>query len=241
MTHPKPQALLLDMDDTILEDTVSTDICWQKACRQFANEIQPLSPEALQAQIDEVRAWYWGDRERHRQGRMNLTQARAEIVASAFQKLGLDQPDLAARLAVCHAELREQEMKPFAGALETLHSLREQGIRLGLVTNGAASMQRAKIERFGLASFFECIVIEGEFGVGKPDERVYQHALGALGLVPAQAWMVGDNLEWDVGAPQRLGIAGVWVDFAQKGLPASSSVHPDYTIHTLPDVRHLLA
>src|SRR2546426_7554913 len=33
------------------------------------------------------------------------------------------------------------------------------------------------------------------------------------------AWMVGDHLEWDVGAPQRLGLSGVWVDRGGRGLP----------------------
>lgn len=241
MTYPMPLALLLDMDDTILEDTVSTDICWQKTCRQFAAEIHPLLPEALVAQIDEVRVWYWGDRDRHRQGRLNLNGARAEIVGMALQRQGIDAPELANRLALCHAELREKIMQPFPGAMETLEALRGRGMRLGLVTNGAGSMQRAKIERFGLAPFFDCIVIEGEFGVGKPDERVYRHVLRQMDVPPAQAWMVGDNLEWDVGAPQRLGIVGVWVDFAHKGLPAQSSVRPDHTIHTLSDLIHLLA
>ena len=37
--------------------------------------------------------------------------------------------------------------------------------------------QRDKIERHRLAGFFDVIVIEGEFGAGKPDEVVYRHAL----------------------------------------------------------------
>ena len=55
---------------------------------------------------------------------------------------------------------------------------------LGLVTNGDATQQRDKIERHGLARFFDAIVIEGEFGAGKPDEIVYRHALGELALGP---------------------------------------------------------
>jgi putative hydrolase of the HAD superfamily len=38
--------------------------------------------------------------------------------------------------------------------------------------------------------------------------------------------MVGDNLEWDVAAPQRLGLRGVWVDRAGTGLAAGSTVRP---------------
>ncbi len=39
--------------------------------------------------------------------------------------------------------------------------------------------------------------------------------------------MVGDNLEFDVEAPQKLGIKGIWVDWQAGGLPAASSVKPD--------------
>ena len=235
-----PAALLLDMDDTILEDTLSTAACWQTACQRFADEIPSLTPATLMAEIDTVRAWYWSDRGRHRQGRLDLDRARAEIVATALRRHGIVAPDLARRIAVCHAELRDQAMKPFPGALETLAWLRERGMRLALLTNGASAPQRAKIERFGLAPFFQCIVIEGEYGVGKPDERIYRHTLYQLQVTPSQAWMVGDNLEWDVMAPQRSGMTGVWIDLTRAGLPAGSAIQPDFTIRALHELTTLL-
>jgi putative hydrolase of the HAD superfamily len=105
------------------------------------------------------------------------------------------------------------------------------------VTNGDAAMQRDKIERFALAPFFDVVVIEGEFGAGKPDPAVYRHALAALGAAPPDTIMVGDNLDWDVAAPQRLGLAGVWLDRPGGGLPAGSPVRPDRTIRSLADLR----
>ena len=54
-------------------------------------------------------------------------------------------------------------------------------------------MQRGKIQRFGLEPCFDYILIEEEFGVGKPDERVYLHAIGQLDTHPSKSWMVGDN------------------------------------------------
>ena len=96
--------------------------------------------------------------------------------------------------------------------------------------------QRGKISRFSLAPFFEWILVEGEFGAGKPDERVYRHVLDGLGVAPGEAWMVGDHLEWDVAAPQRLGVTGIWVDTAGLGLPGSSPVRPDRIIRALPEL-----
>ncbi|WP_293454912.1 HAD hydrolase-like protein [Phenylobacterium sp.] len=48
-----------------------------------------------------------------------------------------------------------------------------------------------------------------EHGFGKPEERAYRHALQALDADPSEVWMVGDNLEWEVAAPQRLGIYSI--------------------------------
>ena len=42
-----------------------------------------------------------------------------------------------------------------------------------------------------------------------------------LNVEPRDCWMVGDNLEWEVEVPQRLGIYAVWVDTAEGGLPTS--------------------
>ena len=113
-----------------------------------------------------------------------------------------------------------------------LADFRARGVPLGLVTNGDASQQRDKIERFELASFFEVIVIEGEFGAGKPDESVYRHALRHLGVEPGDASMVGDHLEFDVAGPQRLGVRGIWLDRPGAGL-ADSPVRPHRIIRSL--------
>ena len=80
------------------------------------------------------------------------------------------------------------------------------------------------------------IVIEGEFGAGKPDEAVYRHVLGALRVPAAGAWMVGDNLEWDVAAPQRLGPAAAWIDGPGRGLPEGSAVKPDRILRAFPEL-----
>jgi FMN phosphatase YigB (HAD superfamily) len=34
----------------------------------------------------------------------------------------------------------------------------------------------------------------------------------ALGITASETWMIGDNLEWQVVASQRLGIYAIWID-----------------------------
>jgi putative hydrolase of the HAD superfamily len=88
-----------------------------------------------------------------------------------------------------------------------------------------------------LEPIFDAIFVEGELGFGKPDPRVDELALSRLGVSPAEAWMVGDHLEFDVAAPQQLGIYGVWVDARSKGVPRDSRVRPDRTVRSIAELQ----
>ena len=101
------------------------------------------------------------------------------------------------------------------------------------MTNGETEKQRDKIERFDLNKYFKIILIEEEQGFGKPDKRVYQKAMDGLGLNPKDVWAIGDNLEWDVGGPQKHGMFGIWNDYRKKGLPRDSKVIPDRIINSI--------
>jgi putative hydrolase of the HAD superfamily len=171
---------------------------------------------------------------------MDLVAARREIVARAFDRLGIEAPELANEVADTFSRERDEGIYLLPGATEALQRFLERSIRLALVTNGMADSQRHKIERFGLAPFFDFIVIEGEFGAGKPDGRVYAYALAQLGLPPEEVWMVGDNLEWDVAGPQRMGIKSIWIDLAGSGLSEDSPVCPDLIVGSLAELAELM-
>jgi putative hydrolase of the HAD superfamily len=232
-----PKAILLDLDDTILDDSGPIDACWQEACRTGALECG-LSVDILYGAIRKTSAWYWSDPERHRVGRLDLQTARTEVVRLALADLGLGASDLADKIGRIYHDKREASLEIFPDAVETLEWLREQGCRLALLTNGNGSPQRRKIETFGLAPYFDAIFIEGEVGFGKPDERIYRLALGTLEVEPSQAWMAGDNLEWDVEQPQKLGIFAIWIDAAGAGHAKLAQVKPDRIIRKLSELKH---
>ena len=129
--------------------------------------------------------------------------------------------------------MRDANLAPFPGALDAVREFRARGVRLALLTNGGAEAQRAKVERFGLDGLFDTVLIEGELGVGKPERQVFELALERLGASPGDAWMVGDNLEADVGGAQSAGIHAIWHDFDRSGLPDSSGIRPDRIVHSL--------
>ena len=228
-----PNAMLLDLDDTIIAFGDAAIGGWQDVCARFAARLGGISSAELLNAFQEHRTWYWTDPKRNQRGRMDPDIAQHEVVAGTLSSLGLDSPSLANDVSRSYAECRDNAVRLFSGAVETLGQLQDEGVRLALVTNGNATIQRGKVERFGLEKFFEHIQIEGEFGAGKPDDTVYIHALDRLRCQPAEAWMVGDNLELDVAAPQRLGIVGIWVDASGNGVPKSNDTLPNRIIGSL--------
>ena len=237
--HP-PQAFLLDLDDTILDDSSLVSDSWRAACDGHAPRLGRLEADAVVSAIRAKSKWFWGDPDRHREGRLQLDAARRSVVRMALLEIGVDDSDLADCIGDAYSRHRDAGIQALPDAIETVRWLRDSGRRLALLTNGAGPAQRRKIARFEIADLFDVILVEGELGFGKPDERVYRRALDALGARPSDAWMVGDNLEWDVAAPQRLGICGVWIDRSGGGLAAGSLIEPAYVVRSLAGIRSLI-
>jgi putative hydrolase of the HAD superfamily len=234
-----PAVLLVDLDDTIVSDSSRSGDNWRAACEAVAEEASlPLPIERVLAELEAERRWFWSDAERHRVGRSDLVAARRAIVSAALARLAIDDPAVIEAIVVAYGARAEADRSLLPGAIEALREIRSLGVRLVLVTNGAADAQGAKIRRFGLAELFDGQVIEGVLGIGKPDPAVYRHALAVVGAAAGDAWMIGDNLEWDVAAPQRLGLRGIWVDPQGRGLPPDAGCRPDAIVSGLP---HLVA
>ena len=234
-----PRAMLIDMDDTILSAYGRPELAWNKIANEFAGELAPYSPEQVATAVLAFARNFWANAEPA--WRLKLAEARHLTVKGGFASLaGPGRPalsdDLALRIGDRFTAYREEEMFVFPGAHEAIDAFKALGVKLALVTNGAADTQRAKVERFELAHRFDHIQIEGEHGFGKPDERAYLHAMQALGVTAPDTWMIGDNLEWEVQAPQRLGIYAIWMDVHGDGLPEGSTVKPDRIIRSLSEL-----
>ena len=179
MDMPLPKAILFDLDDTILAFSDTADEAWPVICEQFAPDLD-VSAASLLHSINETRARFWQDPESNKWGRHDLVGARRKIVKDAICVLNSETGSLHFEIVDAYARMRIELLRPFPGAIETLDHLKGEGVSLALLTNGEARGQRNKVARFELDSLFDCILIEGEFGVGKPEKRIYLHALDQM-------------------------------------------------------------
>ncbi|MFG3145318.1 HAD family hydrolase [Streptomyces sp. NPDC048243] len=132
-----------------------------------------------------------------------------------------DLADLRATLGLCDApgdlwheyvDGVARSVRCFPGASEGLEALRAEGWTLGMATNGAGDIQRAKLAATGLAPLFDGICVSGEAGVRKPERGLFEAAAAECGVsLGAGGWMVGDNPETDMHGATAAGLRTVWV------------------------------
>ncbi|MBT4503356.1 MAG: HAD-IA family hydrolase [Gemmatimonadetes bacterium] len=242
MERHLPKAILFDLDDTILAWSDTVELAWEELCDRFAARLPNITGERLLRAVAQWRGWFRGDPDCFPEG----SDVNREIAARAFESLGIDAPELRQEMADAYGEARLETMRPFPGAMETLVHLRDKGVRLALLTSGDGVLQRRKLEMHGLDILFEAVLISGELGYGKPEERIFLEALELLEVKPCEAWMVGDSLEWDIETAQRLGMVGVWVvfpaskyrtmDLLPSEWPENSTVRPDWIIRRIAEI-----
>lgn len=236
-----PKAILFDLDDTISSYDSVCAPAWQKCCEEFVLKYKTVFTDTdLLSSIDNTKDWYWADPIRQKEGRNNLKEARRDVVRYSLEALGVKNEDMVIDLADHYTKMQSSMIALLPGALEALNMIRDMGIRMAVITNGASAGQREKLERFEITNYFEKIFIDTEVGFSKPDKEIFQYALEQLKLEPEEAWMVGDNLVWDIYGAQQLGIYAVWNDYRKNGLPGNSKTIPNLIVNSIYEMAKII-
>lgn len=91
------------------------------------------------------------------------------------------------------------------GVIPMLSTLQQRGLRLGIVSNFDHRLPML-LQLLEISSFFESIAIPSGHGVAKPDAKLFEAGLNALGSDPADAVYIGDDPRLDLAAARALGM-----------------------------------
>jgi putative hydrolase of the HAD superfamily len=117
--------------------------------------------------------------------------------------------------------------------------------RTAMISNFAyAPALYESLDVFGLRSAFETVIVSAEVGWCKPHPLIFQHAFKRLGIDPADALFIGDQLYVDVYGALNSGMHVVWIETErQDWLPPDLQppvVKPTYTVRLITEVIDLL-
>jgi HAD superfamily hydrolase (TIGR01662 family) len=205
---PLPRALLIDVGFTLLSFDGAT------IARHAGEAGLSVDPRAIEATESVLRA----ELAHHDWPQSRESTAPkgggANFFARMFQLAGAES-SLTLQEAAAHVWQRHLEKnvwsRPLPGAADALARLHDHGMRLAVVSNSEGTVE-ALLRDVGMAQFFDVIVDSWHVGVTKPDARIFVHTLGHLGVVAADAMMVGDSLRADIGGAQAVGMRAVLMD-----------------------------
>ncbi len=213
-----PKAILFDLDDTL----------W------------PIAPVIREAEV-RLHAWLatHAPRVADRFSIENLRQARLALLASqpefhldlgalrraglmaAFEEAGEDLDKV--EHAMVHFFAARNAVVPFDDVLPGLLRLKGQ-LLVGSISNGNADLQA-----IGLSHHFSVSVAAHQLGIAKPDAAIFHAACAQLGVAPADAVYVGDDILLDVRAAQQAGLRAVWLNRNASEAHLEHAVVPDAT------------
>jgi HAD superfamily hydrolase (TIGR01549 family) len=99
-------------------------------------------------------------------------------------------------LTALHAEVDRTPFEAAPGALELLRGLREEGYRIGVISNTVGEpgeFLRPVLAKFGFDRYVETYVFSDEHPWAKPAPEIFRYALDRLGSRPVDAVHVGDG------------------------------------------------
>jgi putative hydrolase of the HAD superfamily len=128
--------------------------------------------------------------------------------------------------------------------MEVVTTLRDQGIKMGLITNADLPMwmRDIELEKLGLLGFIEVRLTAGDVGHLKPHPQPFRRALDLMGVTPDESVFVGDRIQDDVAGAQGIGMRAVWVRRNVTLWPDVSNGRPVSKPNaTITQLRELLA
>jgi putative hydrolase of the HAD superfamily len=203
----RPRAILLDALGTLVGLEPPAPRLRLELAQRFGLEVSEAQAErAIQAEIVYYRAHL--DQGRDEARLIELRARCAQVLAAELQRI-LDR-DVPAGPEMVDALLASLRFTAFADARPALTALRSLGLRLVVVSNWDASLGEV-LGRVGLSDQLDGVVTSAAVGVGKPHPAVFQRALELVGMDPADAVHVGDNLREDVDGARAAGIEAVLI------------------------------
>jgi 2-haloacid dehalogenase len=160
-------------------------------------------------------------------------QVTGDALDFALETLGLDNPELRARLMDLYRTL---DVFPEVPAM--LQRLKAVGLKTAILSNGSPDMLAAAVNKAGIGDLLDAVLSVESVGVYKPHPKVYQLAVDRL-AIPARAILFLSSNAWDAHAASAFGMRVVWCNrYGQR--PERLPGKPDHEIASLAELPELV-
>ena len=198
--------IYFDLDDTLLDHRAAERSALADCTAHFEQHFNGHDLVHVQDTYHEHNAPLWRDYGAGRIGREDLERLRFArlLKALAIETIASE------AVGDYYLQRYTKHWTWTEGAEAAFHALADR-FPVGLLTNGFAEIQHAKLDRFPtLRDRAEALVISEEVGAMKPSPAIFAHATEAAGVAPDEILYVGDSLHSDVEGGRGFGWQVAW-------------------------------
>ncbi len=224
-TCPGIRAVFFDFDDTL----DNRDAAFRVGLSAFLHYYYPsLTEEEATARREEMFHYQRG----HYGQIIYYRDMLAHFLEKWPAEIPTDVPTAWKRMIAAFAAAGQ----PHPDVYDTLTTLRQRGYLTGIITNGSARTQSLKIDHSRLRHYTDLVVLAGEEGIQKPDERLFRMAAARLGVPPTACVYVGDHPQNDLEGARAAGFTPVRKDAAWD---ADHPIHHIPLPEDIPTIQHI--
>jgi putative hydrolase of the HAD superfamily len=97
-------------------------------------------------------------------------------------------------------------METEPNVVETIRALDDAGVYLGIVSDIDTREAHRMLDQFGIDDAVDGVTTSEAVGYKKPDQRMFEDALGKAGIDPTRGLMVGDRYDHDMQGGTEAGL-----------------------------------
>lgn len=199
--------LFFDLDHTLWD----TDRNAEASLRELFEELQ-LEKMGIPG-FEQFHDTYHNHNERlwglYAENKVGKEAVRSHRFGQTLLDFGIDKPELIEILSQEFISRTPQKTNLIDGALDVLNTLHGK-YNLAVITNGFPEAQHIKMEKSGLARFFQHVIVSEEVGVHKPDIKIFRHAMQLTGAsIASECMMIGDTFQTDIFGALNAGMTAI--------------------------------
>ena len=210
--------LVFDVDDTLYEQIVP-----------FENAYKSLFNMDIDMEKFYLLSRYYSDVkfEASRNGEITMDEYHIYRVQEAAKDLGVYLSNEQALNMQKEYKKNQQKLQMSDITISILDLAKENNVKLGIITNGPSEHQWSKVKALGVEKWIprENIIVSGDYGINKPDKRIFEVMQEKLQLGVESLYYIGDSLENDIVGANNAGWKPIWINRYKMKMPKHIKVY----------------
>ena len=214
----KSIGLVFDVDDTLYEQIVP-----------FENAYKSLFDMDIDMEQFYILSRHYSDMkfEASRNGEITMDEYHIYRIQEAARDLGVLITDEQALDMQKEYKKNQQKLQMSNTTIGILELVKENDVKLGIITNGPSEHQWSKVKALGVERWIdkENIIVSGDYSINKPDVRIFEIMQEKLQLPIDSLYYIGDSLENDIVGANNAGWKAIWINRYKRKLPGNVKIY----------------